>query len=112
VLGGSMKYDDGSKIHLGDIVRVPTPDGDKEARVVMLGDSRDHLDLDPDFIQWVVRDNILASTSIFVEWLGSNPFAHKNPKFAPVGNYMSTTVDEHVHLISRAAAQLFNQADR
>ena len=73
VLGSSMKYDDGSKMHLGDIVRVPTPDGNKEARVVMLGDSRDHLELDPDFIEWIVRDNILASTSIFVEWLGANP---------------------------------------
>lgn len=105
-----MNYDDGSKVHLGDIVRVPTPYGGKEVRVVMLGDSHEHLELDADFVQWVVRDNILASTSIFVEWLGANPFAHNDPKFSPVGNFMSTTVDEHVHLISRAAAH--NQADR
>lgn len=98
-----MNYNDGSKVLLGDIVNVPTPDGDKETRVVMLGDSGEHLEIDPDFIRWVVRDNILASTSIFVEWLGANPFAHENPKFAAVGNYMSTTVDEYVHFISRAA---------
>lgn len=97
-----MHYDDGLKIQLGDIVSVPTPEGDKEARVVMLGDSREHLDIDPDFIRWVIRDNILASTSVFVEWLGANPFGHEDPQFAPVGNYMSSTVDEDVHFISRA----------
>lgn len=97
-----MNYIDGSEVLLGDIVSVPTPEGDKEARVVMLGDSGEHLEIDPDFIVWVVRDNILASTSILVEWLGANPFANEDPQFAPVGNYMSSTVDEDVHFISRA----------
>jgi len=103
-LGGSMNYHDGLEIRLGDIVSVPAPDGDRQARVVMLGDTREHLEVDADFIDWVLRDNILAATSIFVEWLGSNPFAHSDPEFAPVGNFMSTTVDEHVHFNSRAAA--------
>jgi len=97
-----MHYDDGLKVQLGDIVSLPTPEGDKEARVVMLGDSREHLNIDPDFFRWVIRDNILASTSVFVEWLGENPFDHEDPQFAPVGNYMSSTVDEDVQFISRA----------
>lgn len=70
----------------------------------MLGDSREHLEVGSDIIRWVVRDNILASTSIFIEWLGANPFAHEDPQFAPVGNYRSATVDEHIHFISWVAA--------
>lgn len=97
-----MKYHDGSEVRLGDIVTVPTSRGDERARVVMLGDTHEHLEIDPEFVQWVVSDNILAATSIFVEWIGSNPFAHSDPKYAPVGNHMSTVVDEHVRLECRA----------
>lgn len=99
-----MKYTNGLEVRLGDIVSVPTPDGDKRARVVMLGDTQEHLAIDPDFVWWVVESNVLAATSIFVEWAESNPFAHSDFACAPVGNYMSTTVDEHVHLHSRATA--------
>jgi hypothetical protein len=97
-----MNYHDGSEVRLGDIVSVPTPQGDAQARVVMLGDTYAHLEIDPAFVEWVVTDRILAATSIFVEWIGPNPFAHSDPAFAPVGNQMSTVVDEHVRLESRA----------
>ena len=103
-LGGSMKYLDGLDIQLGDIVSVPTPLGDNKARVVMLGDSLEHAGADDDFVAWVLRDNVLAATTIVVQWLSINPFAHSDPAVAPVGDYMFTTVDEHVRLESRAAA--------
>lgn len=99
-----MKYHDGSEIRLGDIVSIPTPVGDREARVVILGETEEHLDVDHDFVDWVLRDKIMAKTSIFLEWTGANPFAHSDPGLAPVGNYMSTTVDEHVRFHSRATA--------
>ncbi|MBB2758707.1 UNVERIFIED_ORG: hypothetical protein GGR68_002865 [Xanthomonas campestris] len=99
-----MRYHDGSEVRLGDIVSVPSPDGEKEARVVMLGDTKEHLDIDPGFVKWVLGDAILASTSIFVEWIASTPFTHSDPQFAPIGSFMSTTVDEHVHFKCRAPA--------
>lgn len=91
-----MKYHDGSTIELGDIVRVPVPDGTARARVVMLGDSYQHLDLDEHFLYWVKTEKILEATSIVIEWIGQNPFAHDDPRYAPVGNYMFSTVDEDV----------------
>ena len=99
-----MKYHDGLDIQLGDIVIVPTPSGDNNARVVMLGDSLEHKGADGDFVAWVLRDNVLAATSIVVQWLDLNPFTHSKSGIAPVGDYMFTTVDEHVRLMSRVAA--------
>ena len=91
-----MKYYEGSEIRLGDIVSIPTPGGDVQAQVVMLGDSGEHLVVDKDFVQWVQRDNILSSSSVFLEWVGDNPFAHYDQNLAPVGNFISTVVDEDV----------------
>ena len=99
-----MKYHDGLDIQLGDIVSVPTPLGDNNARVVMLGDTLEHAGADNDFVAWVLRDNVLAATSIVVQWLGLNPFAHSDQGVAAVGDYMFTAADEHVRLESRAAA--------
>ena len=91
-----MKYHDGSTITLGDIVSVPVPKGTAKARVVMLGESYAHLDLEPSFLDWVTRDKVLESGSIVIEWLATNPLAHDDPQYAPVGNYMFSPVDEHV----------------
>ena len=99
-----MKYREGSEVLLGDTVNLPVPEGQAAARVVMLGDSRKHLPLDPQFLEWVNSTNVLATTSIVVEWIGPNPFAHRDPAYAPVGNYMFTIVDEWVDLQSRAEA--------
>jgi ribosomal 50S subunit-recycling heat shock protein len=41
-----MKYSDGSSVKLGDIIAIPLPSGTAKARVVMLGDTREHLDID------------------------------------------------------------------
>ena len=89
-----MKYLDGSTIQLGDIVTVPVPEGTANARVVMLGETYEHLDIDEQFLAWVKTDKILQATSVVIEWVSSNPFAHENPQYAPVGNYMFTAVDE------------------
>jgi hypothetical protein len=91
-----MKYQDGSTVNLGDIVRVPVPGGTARARVVMLGDTYHHLNLDESFLSWVKEERKLGATSIVLEWLGSNPFSHNDPRYAPVGNYMFSPVDEHV----------------
>jgi len=94
-----MKYHDGTTVRLGDIVRVPVPTGTAEARVVMLGENYEHLDIDPQFLTWVKRDKVLEASGVVLEWLGANPFAHDNPDYAPVGNYMFSPVDEHVVLL-------------
>jgi hypothetical protein len=95
-----MKYYDGSIIKLGDIVTVPVPEEREKARVVMLGDTYEHLDIDEGFLVWVKKDKILEKTSVVVEWIDSNPFAHDDPQYAPVGNYMFTTVDEYLRKIA------------
>jgi hypothetical protein len=91
-----MKYHDGSIVSLGDLVDVPVPTGAAKARVVMLGDTYEHLDIDAEFLAWVKRDKVLKTESIVVEWIGANPFAHDDPKYAPVGNYMFSVLDEAV----------------
>jgi len=91
-----MRYFDGSEVGLGDIVRVPVPNGESKARVVMLGDTYAHSDIDEQFLSWVKESRTLRASSIVIEWLGENPFAHQDPKYAPVGNFMFTDVDEFV----------------
>jgi len=89
-----MTYHDGSPIKLGDVVTVPVPSGTAKARVVMLGETYEHLDIDEQFLAWVKRDNVLEKSSVVIEWLGSNPLAHDDLRYAPVGNYMFSPVDQ------------------
>ena len=91
-----MVYEDGSAVALGDIVALSVPGGSEKARVVMLGDTYEHLDIDPQFVRWVKTERKLEPSSIVVEWLNHNPFAHSNPAYAPVGNYMFLPVDKWV----------------
>ena len=94
-----MKYHDGSIISLGDIVTVPVPNGIAKARVVMLGDTYEHLEIDKQFLEWVKCDRVLETSSIVIEWLGNNPFAHNDPKYAPAGNFMFTPADEDANRV-------------
>ena len=94
-----MRYHNGTLITLGDLVDVPIPSGTARARVVMVGDTYEHLSIDSDFLAWVKSDHVLRETAIVIEWLSDNPFAHDNPEHAPVGRYMFTDVDEHVHAV-------------
>jgi len=91
-----MRYHDGFLVSLGDVVNVPIPSGTAKARVVMLGETYEHLDISDQFLTWVKRDRVLEPTSIVVEWLEGNPFAHTDPRYAPVGNYMFSALDEWV----------------
>ena len=91
-----MKYRDGADVKLGDVVNVPVPGGTAKARVVMLGETYEHLDIEASFITWVKKDKVLKPTAIVVEWLGVNPLAHDDPRYAPVGNYMFSPLDEWV----------------
>lgn len=100
-----MKYHDGTTVTLGDVVSVPIPSGTAEARVVMLGDSYEQLDIDSEFLSWVQRDKVLAASSVVIEWLGDNPFAHDNPEYAPVGNYTFSVLDEDVVLLPNKRLQ-------
>lgn len=51
-----MHYHDGSPAKLGDVVAIAMPGGIAKARVVMLGDSMEHLDIDANlFSGWKVR---------------------------------------------------------
>jgi hypothetical protein len=91
-----MQYHDGTTAKLGDVVDVPLPAGTARARIVMLGDSYEHLEIDRDFLSWVTSDRKLAPTEIVVEWIDVNPFAHNDPHYAPVGNYAFLSLDEDV----------------
>ena len=91
-----MQYRDGSTVTLGDIVNVPVPGGTAKARVVMLGETYEHLDIDARFLEWVKTDKVPEASSIVIEWVEHNPFAHDDARYAPVGNYMFSPVDEWV----------------
>ena len=95
-----MNYSDGTRIALGDLVSVPIgEETSATARVVMLGDTYEHLPMEEGFLSFVLRDKILRSTAIAIEWVQENPFSHDDPRYAPVGNYMTTDVDEDVRLV-------------
>ena len=59
----------------------------------MLGETYEHLDIDQQFLTWFMRDRVLEPSQVVVEWLEKNPFAHNDPQYAPVGNYMFTPAD-------------------
>ena len=54
-----MRYSDGSQVKLGDIVTIRLADAEARARVVMLGDTREHLGMDEQFIEWVETEKLL-----------------------------------------------------
>jgi hypothetical protein len=93
-----MMYEDGSAVSLGDIIEIDMPDGTEVAKVVMLGDTLAHLDIDAGFREWVVEENILGKDQVVVEWVNANPLAHNDPSYAPVGDYMTTGLDGCVRI--------------
>ena len=95
-----MKYADGTDVTLGDVVQIPMQDGVATARVVMLGDTLAHVGVDAKFRNWVLRENLLADDALVVEWVGQNPLAHQDPRYAPVGDYMFTRLDDCVRQVS------------
>lgn len=53
-----------------------------------------------EFRNWVLRENLLADDAVVVEWVGQNPLAHQDPRYAPVGDYMFTRLDDCVRQVS------------
>ncbi len=94
-----MKYADGSTVSLGDIVSLPLHDGSHEAKIVILGDTFEHLDLEYSFVNWVRDDEVIDDHSIGVRILGPNPLEHNDPNFAPVGDIIFTSLDEDIRKI-------------
>ncbi|MCG7947146.1 MAG: hypothetical protein N0C84_12465 [Candidatus Thiodiazotropha taylori] len=97
-----MNYTDGKEVQLGDLIEIDMPKGLKLARVVMLGENYQHLELGQSFKEWVLKEQILETNSIVIEWVGKNPLEHNNPEYAPVGNYMFTVISTDIKLRERA----------
>jgi len=76
-----MRYESGEKVNLGDMVRFDSgPDQHASAKVVMIGEDYSRLDIDPDFLDWVVSEKPLKGSEVVVE-------TTNNP-----GSYMFTTL--------------------
>ncbi len=97
-----MNYTDGKEVQLGDLIEIDMPEGLELARVVMLGENYQHLELEQSFKEWVLKEQILETNSIVIEWVGKNPLEHNNPEYAPVGNYMFTGISTDIKLRERA----------
>ncbi|MCG7948711.1 MAG: hypothetical protein JAZ17_01895 [Candidatus Thiodiazotropha endolucinida] len=97
-----MNYTDGKEVQLGDLIEIDMPKGLELARVVMLGENYQHLELEQSFKEWVLKEQILETNSIVIEWVGKNPLEHNNPEYAPVGNYMFTGISTDIKLRERA----------
>lgn len=100
--GLAMKYTTGENIELGDVVIIPIPTGSSRMKVVMLGASNEHLDIDKSFLRWVSEDRRLSDCEVVLEWIDENIFLHNDPNIAPVGNYMFSGVDEFLEFQTRA----------
>ena len=96
-----MKYFDGQTVKLGDYVSLTMPDGRETFKVVMLGDSGEHLNLDQQFISWATEESLVTSNSIIVQWIKENPYKHNDPKYAPVGDELFVDISEDVILENR-----------
>jgi hypothetical protein len=94
-----MKYADGTTVALGDIVILALHDGNHEACVVMIGDTFEHLDLEPSFVKWAREDEVIDDSSVAVRILGTNPFGHNDSRYAPIGDVIFTPLDEDIRKI-------------
>jgi hypothetical protein len=85
-----MKYGCGTDVMLGDEIMVAYgPDRESLARVVAIGSDLVIDDIDQAFYIWAKNEAIIDKDTVVVEWIGSNPLAHDDPAYAPVGNYMT-----------------------
>jgi len=75
---------------LGDEIMVGCgPNLDSLARVVAVGTDLVIDEIDMGFCSWAKSEGIINKESVVIEWLESNPLEHNDPKYAPVGNYMT-----------------------
>ncbi|MCA9233760.1 MAG: hypothetical protein KDA57_24190, partial [Planctomycetales bacterium] len=97
-------YATGENIELGDVVLIPVPNGSARMKVVMLGDTQQHSELQSTFLKWVTTERKLEDDEVVLEWIDKNPFEHKDPNVAPVGKYMFSGADQYLVLVERNPA--------
>lgn len=87
---------DVSKLSLTDIVSVAVPKGTAKARVVMLGDAYEHLDIDSSFAALSLGLSPKGVSTKNQWWLNGSGQTHwrEDPRYAPAVNYVLTPVDE------------------
>jgi hypothetical protein len=84
-----MKYHCGTEVMLNDEIMVSHgPQTESLAWVVAIGMDQASQGIDQDFYMWAKAKRIIDKDTVVVEWIGANPLAHDDPKYAPVGNYM------------------------
>jgi len=75
---------------IGDEIMVQIgPNQETSARVVAIGTNLAADDIDESFYAWAKRESIIGKDTVVVEWIGANPLSQNDPKYAPVGNYMT-----------------------
>ncbi|MBU1044808.1 MAG: hypothetical protein KJ915_10480 [Candidatus Omnitrophica bacterium] len=85
-----MKYKCGKDVNLSDIIMVECgPDQKSLARVVAIGLDLAIDKIDKKFYSWAKSEKIINENTVVVEWIDTNPLAHDDPNYAPIGNYMT-----------------------
>jgi hypothetical protein len=85
-----MKYQCGQLVLLGDEIMVQYgPNQKSMARVVAIGFNDTSDDIDQSFFSWAKDTGIITDETVVVQWIDQNPLSHHDPKYAPVGNYMT-----------------------
>lgn len=88
-----MNYSCGKEVMLGDVIKVEYGANKcAKARVVAIGLKKAHKDIDGKYYRWAKREKVIDENTAVVEWIGNNPLAHNNPRYAPVGQYMTIRI--------------------
>lgn len=87
-----MDYNSGDIVRLGDLVEVELPDGQHQARVVMIGETGEHVSIAKDTVAWMTASGHVGKGRILIEWVTGNPLEHGDQNFAPVSNTLSLTL--------------------
>lgn len=91
---------------LGDVLMVEYGPHEKSlARIVAIGLGKPDRNIDYRFYEWAKAQGIIAEASVIVEWLGENPLEHNDPKYAPVGRYMTLSSLDSEDFVRRAGAE-------
>jgi hypothetical protein len=71
-----------------------------KAKVVILGEDGSYADVDRKTAEWALESGHIKKNQIMAVFLDGNPFAHNDPKYAPVANTITTGLTD-VELIER-----------
>ena len=86
-----MKYSCGTEVMLGDEIMVGHgPQKESLARVIAIGTNQAIQGLDPSVYSGAKGAGIIDQDTVVVEWVEANPLAHNDPRYAPVGTYMTS----------------------